>query len=201
MFDRNFTTNRVTVVAVAFFLVMSVDASVADDSYGAPPPKLNVYLDKLVSSYPDWIASYDEENLIFKTGTKFPISDHKTMKSFPELIEHPDIDDMFYVPYPAGTVPKQPSENFDPGRVRYAPLFLAMYGDCRKDEVVSKLRTVDWLPAHDGGRVTITMVNGIDKALAAVSRELDELPADFIKFLKPTAGTYNCRTVAGSNIG
>ncbi len=75
-----------------------------------------------------------------------------------------------------------------------------MYGDCRKNEVVKKLRSVEWLPAHHGGRVTITSVNGIDKALVAVSRELDQLPPELLKFLMPTAGTYNCRTVAGSSV-
>ena len=62
------------------------------------------------------------------------------------------------------------------------------------------LRTIPWLPKYDGGRVTITSVNGIDKALDAVSRELEELPPPFVKYLKPTAGTYNCREVAGSQI-
>jgi len=47
--------------------------------------------------------------------------------------------------------------------------------------------------------VQITTINGVDKALAAVSQELDQLSPDFEKFLKPTAGTYNCRTIAGSN--
>jgi hypothetical protein len=128
------------------------------------------------------------------------ISDHRTDKSFDELIEHPDIDDMFYVPYPAGSVPKQPPKDIDPGRVRFEPLFVAMYGDCRKNDVAPKLRTIEWLPAHSGGRVAITTVNGGDQALATVSRALDQLPSEFMKFLTPTAGTYNCRTVAGSSV-
>jgi D-alanyl-D-alanine carboxypeptidase len=84
--------------------------------------------------------------------------------------------------------------------VRFEPLFVAMYGDCRKNEIAPKLRTIEWLPAHSGGRVAITTMNGVDKALAAVSRALDQLPAEFMKFLTPTAGTYNCRAVAGSSV-
>jgi hypothetical protein len=99
---------------------------------------------------------------------------------------------MFYVPYPAGSVPKQPPKDIDPGRVRFEPLFVAMYGDCRKNDVAPKLRTIEWLPAHSGGRVAITTVNGVDQALATVSRALDQLPSEFMKFLTPTAGTYNC---------
>jgi D-alanyl-D-alanine carboxypeptidase len=186
--------------AAGIFLLFSVGFSGAVELYGVPPPNINAYLDRLVRSYPDWIESHDNEYVVLKSGTKFAISNHRTNKSFTDLLEHPDIDDMFYAGYPAGTLPKQPLENFDPGRVRYEPLFLAMYGDCRKDEVSKKLRSIEWLPAHGGGRVAITTVNGVDKALSAVSRELDELPTSFLKFLSPTSGTYNCRTVAGSRV-
>jgi len=75
-----------------------------------------------------------------------------------------------------------------------------MYGDCRKNEVIKKLRAIQWLATHSGGRVEITTVNGVDKALESVSQELDALSTDFVRFLKPTAGTYNCRTVAGSHV-
>jgi len=181
-------------------LWMIVWPASADDRYGAPPPDLRLYIDRLVRSYPDWIARADDDNVILKNGTRLLISDHRTDKSFDELIEHPDIDDMFYVPYPAGSVPKQPPKDIDPGRVRFEPLFVAMYGDCRKNDVAPKLRTIEWLPAHSGGRVAITTVNGVDQALAAVSRALDQLPSEFTKFLTPTAGTYNCRAVAGSSV-
>jgi D-alanyl-D-alanine carboxypeptidase len=182
------------------FLFASIGYLIADSTYGTPPPNVNAYLDKLVKSYPDWIESHDNEYLVLKNGLKFQLSDHRTDKSFEELLEHPDIDDMFYVPYSAGAEPKQPPKNFDPGRVRFEPLFVAMYGDCEKGGVVPKLRTIDWLPGHGGGRVSVTVVNAVDKALEAVSRQLDKLPMDLIKFLVPTAGTYNCRMVAGSRV-
>ena len=107
---------------------------------------------------------------------------------------------MFYVPYPAGAEPKQPPKNFDPGRVRFEPLLLAMYGDCKNNEVLTKLRTIQWLPAQGGGQVAITTANGVDKALEAVSRELDALSTDFVRYLMPSAGTYNCRDIAGSQV-
>jgi D-alanyl-D-alanine carboxypeptidase len=186
--------------ALAFLLCAITWPSVANELYGAPPRDLSVYLNKLVSAYPSWIAKFDEEFLVLKNGQKLALSDHRTNKSFEEMLEHPDIDDMFYVPYPRGTVPKQPPKNFDPGRVRFEPLFVAMYGDCRRSDVSGNLRTIDWLPAHGGGRVSITGVNGVDQALGAVSRELDKLPDQFMKFIKPTGGTYNCRAVAGSAV-
>ena len=88
--------------------------------------------------------------------------------------------------------------NSDPGRVRFAPLFAAMYGDCNKNEVAQNLRTVKWLPKHGGGSVKVTTVNGVADALERVSRALDELPGDLATYLVPAAGTYNCRKVAGS---
>jgi len=107
---------------------------------------------------------------------------------------------MFYAPYPEGETPMQPAKNMDPGRVRFEPLFVAMYGDCNKNEVLRNLRTVAWLPNHGGGSVTITAVNGVASALEKVSRELDELPGDFIKYVVPMAGTYSCRNIAGSKM-
>ena len=179
-------------------VLVPIDASNAADLYGAGPPNLREYLERLVKSYPDTIAGYDNEFLLLRNGAKYPISDQHNDKTFQELLEHPDIDDMFYVSYPAGTDPKQPATNMDPGRVRFEPLFNAMYGDCARGEVEKNLRSVDWLPKHHGGTIRITKVNGVDKALAAVSRELDNLPTELIRYLTPSAGTYNCRKIAGS---
>ena len=184
--------------AVIAISAICVVASGAEESYGAAPGNIKEYLDRLVSSYPDKIGGYDNEFLTLKNGMKFRISDGRTNKTFQELLESPDIDDMFYVRYPAGEAPTQPAKNADPGRVRFEPLFIAMYGDCNKNEVVRNLRTIRWLPKHGGGSVTVTMANGVAGALEGVSRELDELPSDVIKYLMVPAGTYDCRKVAGS---
>jgi D-alanyl-D-alanine carboxypeptidase len=189
----------VAAVACGLGLSLWLLPASAKDRYGAPPPDLRPSLEKLARSYPDWIAAVDDDTVVLKNGTRLPVSDHRADKTFDELIEQPDIDDMFYVPYPAGRAPAPPPKDADPGRVRFAPLFIAMYGDCRKNEVAPKLKTIDWLPAHKGGHVAITTVNGVDRALAAVSHALEQLPADFHKFLVPTAGTYNCRSIAGSS--
>jgi hypothetical protein len=170
----------------------------AEARYGAPPASIKEDLDRLVRAYPDTIASHDGTFLVLKNGTRFSISDGRTDKTFQELLESPDIDDMFYARYPAGAELKQPGMNSDPGRVRFAPLFAAMYGDCRKNEVAKNLRAVKWLPKHGGGSVKVTTVNGVADALARVSRALDELPDDLATYLVPAAGTYNCRKVAGS---
>ncbi len=48
--------------------------------------------------------------------------------------------------------------------------------------------------------MAITTVNAVDKALSAVSQELDGLPDAFTEYLVPSAGTYNCRSVACSSV-
>jgi hypothetical protein len=186
------------VVALAIALAMTSAAARAQSIYGAPPADIDARLADLVRAYPDFIARVEDGNLVMRDGARFPISDGRGNKSFDELIEKPDIDDMFYAAYPAGATPRPPAKNVDPGRVRFEPLFVAMYGDCHKGEVTKRLRAVDWLPARRGGKVTITTANGVDQALAAASRDLDRLPDGLIKYLHPSAGTYNCRAIAGS---
>jgi hypothetical protein len=192
--------NAMTLALALTVTTLADTVGQADDLYGAPPPDLKLHLDRLVAAYPDWIAGYDETHLIMRDGTKFVISDKLTNKSFDTLLEKPDIDDMFYVPYPKGSPPAPPARNVDPGRVRFEPLFVKMYGDCKKRDLASSLRSIEWLPKHKGGRVSVTTVNGVDKALERVSQELDALPADLIKYATPSAGTYACRMVAGSNV-
>jgi hypothetical protein len=192
--------HKVFVSAVAILITGALGAAVtcAEERYGAPPASIKADLDRLVRAYPDTIASHDGAFIVLKDGTRFPVSDGRTDKTFKELLESPDIDDMFFARYPANAEPKQPDINSDPGRVRFEPLFAAMYGDCKKNEVVKNLRTVKWLPKHGGGTVKVTTVNGVADALDRVSRALDELPDDVASYLVPAAGTYNCRKVAGS---
>jgi D-alanyl-D-alanine carboxypeptidase len=191
--------NRFSLVFAVFLNALCVDASSAEEIYGAAPKNIKEYLDRLVRSYPDKISGYDDEFLLLKNGKKFRISDGRTNKTFQQLLESPDIDDMFYVEYPVRAEPGQPGRNIDPGRVRFEPLFVAMYGDCTKNEVIKNLRTVRWLPKHGGGNVAVTTENGVADALENVSRELDELPGALAKYLMPLGGAYNCRKIAGSS--
>ena len=128
------SANALALLALSFTTAFALPAIVsgADELYGAPPKDLNVYLERLVHYYSGTISRHDAEFLYLKDGTKFQISDHRTDKTFHELLEKPDIADMFYAPYPIGAPPKQPDKNMDPGRVRFEPLFVAMYGDCKK---------------------------------------------------------------------
>jgi D-alanyl-D-alanine carboxypeptidase len=168
-------------LAITFALCFCAGAAHADVS-------------RLVRAYPDHVDRVDGNDLVMRTGARLPISDGRTGKTMQELLTSPDIDDMFTFAYPRAfpTVPPQA----DPGRFRNHAFFAAMYGDCAKDGLKGKLVPVRWLPKHGGGTVLVTSVNGVDRKLAAVSAELDELPANLMAFLKPAGGTYNCRVVA-----
>ncbi|MDQ0395152.1 M15 family metallopeptidase [Labrys monachus] len=154
-------------------------------------------LDALVAAYPDFIAGYDARDLILKNGRHLPLSDGIAGKTPEQRVADADIRDMFAVPYPLGAVERAPSDQADdPGRARNQALFDAMYGDCSRGEV--RLETVRWLPGLGGGTLRVTPTNGVAAHLEAVSRDLEALPARFRAYLIPSAGTYNCRPVAGT---
>jgi hypothetical protein len=154
--------------------------------------------ERLVRAYPEFLERAENGELFWRDGTRMKLSDGKTNKTPEQAIEVPDLDDVFAAPYPKGPLSIAPAS--DPGRARYAPFFEKMYGDCAKGQVVKNLVAVAWLPRHGGRTVMVTRVNGVDKALAAVSDELARLPDQTIKaYLVPSAGTYVCRAIAGTD--
>ncbi len=167
-------------------------------NYGAPPENIRDHLDALVAAYPEHLISHNGKHITWRDGSRMPISDGRTDKSFNELLNTPDIDDMFTFPYPKGGQLVAPSVNHDPGRIRYEPFFKKMYGDCTSGGGRGRQTRVSWLAERGGGSVQITTTNDVHEALAAVSAELDKLPSRFVKFLKPNSGTYNCRRIAGT---
>lgn len=161
--------------------------------YGAPPPGLAAALDRLVAAYPDHLAGHDGITLFWRDGTAMPVSDGRTGKSFDALLNAPDIDDMFAFPYPAGTAAPAQAAG-DPGRIRFEPFFLKMYGDCRAGQ--SDLAAVRWI---DGGTVRVTRVNDVHLRLQRVADRLAALPASLRAAIAPSSGGYNCRAIAGTD--
>jgi hypothetical protein len=149
--------------------------------------------------YPQQLEKIDGNDLVWRDGTRMPLDDGKGEKPFEQWLAAPDIADMFALAYPAGAEPSPPPANFDPGRARNTAFFDKVYGDCRKGEVEKSLVMVDWVPKHGRQRLPFNRTNGAAEALAAVSRDLDALPSSFDVFLVPSAGTYNCRVIAGTD--
>jgi D-alanyl-D-alanine carboxypeptidase len=175
---------RIKLAGVVWFLGISLLPALADPA-----------LDALVAAYPDQLAGYEGETLIWKDGTRMTVSDGRSGKSFDQMLDDASVRDQFVIPYPLGEI-KAPGLNEDPGRIRNDAFFLKMYGDCRKGEVTKRMKAVAWLPSRHGGTVMATTVNGVADRLAEVSRDLDKLPASMTQYLVPSAGTYNCRPIA-----
>ena len=152
-------------------------------------------VDALVRAYPDFLASHDESFLIWKDGTRMPLSDGRSGKTFDEKLRNPSILDQVSLPYVKGPMSKPPGQEEDPGRFRNVAFFDKMYGDCTKGEVQRKLAEVPWLPQSGGGTVPVTTVNSVAERLRTISEELDRLSPNFKRYAIPSAGTFNCRPV------
>jgi hypothetical protein len=115
-------------------------------------------------------------------------------KSAAERLEHPDVEDMFALGYPAGAPRGVPAPDDDPGRVRVDELFGVLYGRTEA-EVRANLENVSWF----GRQVSFNRRHGAAAALRAVVAELARLPGPLCPQFQSTAGTLNRRKVAGTD--
>ncbi len=182
-------------VAAALAAVVLIHAgAVAEGPAWAPG------LDALVKSYPDFLERVEGNELVWKDGERMVIDDGKGEKDFETRLDSADIKDQFHWPYPLGRAGTPPGMNSDPGRVRYAPLFDKMYGKCTQSGGESgRFIEIAWPPGRGGQKLKVSVVNGVAAQLSKVSEELDKLPPQFLKFLAPSAGTLNCRVIAGTD--
>jgi hypothetical protein len=184
--------------AFAALIAVACEAQPQSPTRAAAPPVRSARLaelDALVAAYPDALARHDGVTLTWRDGARMAVSDGNERKSPAQIIEAPDIDDIFAWPYPLGAPEAPPAQDVDPGRARPQAFFIKMYGDCRRGEVSVRLAEVRW---PGGKTVRFTTVNGANRALARVARDLEALGPSFADYLRPTAGTYNCRVVAGT---
>lgn len=154
-------------------------------------------LKKLMLAYPDFIDSVDENYLYWNDGEKMLYDDGK-QKTFEERLDNPDLEDMMWQEYTAGKEYEIPEKDFDPGRIRYEPFFLKIYGSSAS-EVKSNLVTIKWMPKSVNSKVSVMKLNGVDLQLKAISDELDKLPENLKKYVTKTAGTFYWRKIAGTN--
>lgn len=155
--------------------------------------KCDLNAQKLVKSYLQ-IRACKNNAIIWQDGTRMLYDDGR-QKSFKELLNTPDIQDMFTFTYPRGAGSFAPQKrNVDPGRIRYEPLFRKMYGGSAQ-QVKRNLTTITWF----GQKVRVTKVNRVDLALKAVEQDLQKLPKEYHKFCTPIGGTFLWRKIAGTN--
>ncbi|SEW34850.1 M15 family metallopeptidase [Chitinophaga arvensicola] len=152
---------------------------------------------KLIKSYPDVVAGFADNHLLFKDHSRLLWNDGISNKSPEELLANPDLEDMFLQVYPKGTLPSPPAKNADPGRTRNEPFFTKMYG-ASAAEVRKNLTSITWCPDLVGQQIMVTKVNGVDKQLMQISKELDKHP-EWKDYLRNIGGTFAWRDINGTN--
>jgi hypothetical protein len=152
---------------------------------------------KLIKSYPDFVTGYANNYIILKDGSKMLWDDGIKNKSPKLLLDKPDLEDMFNQKYNTGTLSAPPAPGFDPGRTRSEPFFMKIYGLSEK-EVRRNLTEITWCPKLVNQKITVTKINGVDKKLIQISKELDEHP-ELKKYLTNIGGTFTWRNISGTN--
>jgi hypothetical protein len=186
----------VPVARALFTLAACLVASVMAEAAGPAPPPAAIAA--LLRAYPAEIQGFDGSDLTLRDGSRLEVDDGRPDKTEPQMLRAGSILDQMRLPYHPGPLGGPPED--DPGRVRNRALFDHMYGDCARGEVTPRMVPVLWLPRSYARTVMITSVNGVDRHLAAVSRELDALPPPLLHDLFPLGGTYNCRPVADTGV-
>jgi D-alanyl-D-alanine carboxypeptidase len=151
----------------------------------------------LINAYPHFLERVDGNDIVWRDGTRMKIDDGRGAKTLDAMLDNADIKDMFAMRYPLGEKGIPPDVDFDPGRVRSTPFFKKMYGDCHSAGFRGSAKVI-WLPGEYSQRLAFTKVNGAATALQEASNELGKLPSEFLSYLRPSEGTYNCRAIAGT---
>ena len=188
---------------LAFIILGAFEGTVrADDGtpvFPGPPPTqllclVDAYPDQLSTAY--WVVG-DGWALKWNDGTIMDWDDGRGKKDFETLLNEPDLQDMMSISYPIGTEYEHPDRNDDPGRIRYDPFLRKMYGDSAR-EVRDRMVRVRWLPRSGGKELGVMSVNGVDKALARVSEEIEKLPRKIRELASKTSGPFNWRIIKGT---
>ena len=152
---------------------------------------------KLIKSYPLHLRACEDNYIIWHDGHQ-QLYDDGQDKTFRQLLDQPDIEDMFTFSYPTGQGSySNPLFNNDPGRIRNEEFFKYIYGRTKK-AVKKNLVAIQWMPKYSGKKTYISQTNSIDKKLIQIANELDVLPKALRKYVIKTSGTYNWRVISGT---
>lgn len=178
---------------IRFFLIIFTCLFFAGE---AEAEKIPANARKLIRHYKDRLAGFENNHLIFRDGTRLRWDDGIKNKSFQQLLDNPDIEDMFAFKYPkSNTGP--PSPNEDPGRVRNQEFIFKIYGSS-KAEVQQQVREIVWCPQLSGMKLKVTTLHGVDKKFEKISRQLDKHP-ELAPYVAKVAGTFAWRNIAGTD--
>ncbi len=139
-------------------------------------------------------AVVDHDHLRVPDGRTVPLSDGRE-KSFDEVLDTPDVEDMFALAYAAGPITPVLTPNHDPGRVRVEALFEATYG------ATEKAVRAELVPCTIAGH-TVVVHRRAKAAFERVAARLDALLAkepSLRKFFDKMGGTFLWREIAGTH--
>jgi hypothetical protein len=151
------------------------------------------YAEKIIKLYKD-VIGFENNYLIFSNKTKLVFDDAKE-KNISELLDNPDIEDMFHWKY--STTVEIPKNQEDAGRIRNEAFFKELYGGT-KEEVRKNLKTFVWCPKLVNQTILFNKKHGAFEALKSISDELDLHP-EWKKYITNIGGTYNWRNISGTN--
>lgn len=148
---------------------------------------------RLIEAYPEQIAGYENNEIVFHSGTRLTFNDG-IKRTIEQMHIEQDIKDIFFQEYDTTRFP--PEYGYDPGRYRSAALFDEIYG-ATSDQVIDSLVVVNWCPRLGGTPVVFTKIAGAADALRRVSNDLEKHPelAPWVE----GAQTFNYRTILGTN--
>ncbi len=184
---------------LGFFLALAFAAS-------ANAQTLEQKAEAIIGAYPDHVAGFDGTFLIWKDGTRMRFGSGQEDKPLDELLDKPDIADMFRWPYSFGASGLPAAKEADPGRLRNEAFFEKIYGKCHKEPPggcarvtctsQNRLERVPWLAKFGGGTMRATSIDGAASKLRLVARDLEALGRDYVRYLTPNGGSYSPRCIA-----
>lgn len=178
------------------FILLIINCFDARAQMALPVP---VGAQRLLEAYPQHLKGYHENHLIWKDGSKIQFDDGR-IKTEDEAFDSTDLEDQMHaLLYTPGTPLDTPTYNCDPGTLRCVEFFKKMYGE-NEAQVRSRLAPVTWPGPRPGRtkRIWVTSVNGVDKHLQAVAKELMARP-HLRPYVTNIGGTFNWRPILGTN--
>lgn len=137
---------------------------------------------RLILAYPLFLEKYEDNFIYFKDGSKLQFSTNNKDLSYEEIIQNSSLENQMSMKYIKIDENKNyiPAKNEDAGRFRNEEFFKKIYGKNRQ-EIEKNLVKIKWLEKSQNKTLWVTKINGIDKKLIEISKELDNLPLIFLK--------------------
>jgi hypothetical protein len=133
------------------------------------------------------------DNLVYFDDNTTLIYDDMQEKSFEQMLENADIEDMFSLNYKAFEEILPPLD--DAGRVRNDALLKKLYG-ANEQEIKDNLIELIWI---DGTKISFNKRQNAALQLQKIISELSEFPKEYTPYITNIGGTYNYRHIAGTS--